>query len=66
MKRFMLNYELDDKTITLEFDENIDFEKYNKTILDLYGKSIKRRFVIDTYTGEQMSMKKLRKLMSDL
>lgn len=66
MKRFILNYELDDRTIKLEFDENIDFEKYNKTILDLYGKSIKRRFVIDTYTGEQMSMKKLRKLIGDL
>lgn len=64
MKRFILNYELDSgKTVTFEFDENIDYEKYNKTILNLYGKQISKRYVIDTQSGEIMSLKKLRTII---
>lgn len=64
MKRFILNYELDSgKTVTFEFDENIDYEKYNKTILNLYGKQITKRYVVDTQSGEIMSLKKLRTLI---
>ena len=64
MKRFILNYELDSgKTVTFEFDENIDYEKYNKTILNLYGKQIIKRYVVDTQSGEIMSLKKLRTII---
>lgn len=64
MKRFILNYELDSgKTVTFEFDENIDYEKYNKTILNLYGKQITKRYVVDTQSGEIMSLKKLRTII---
>lgn len=64
MKRFVLNYELDSgKTVTFEFDENIDYEKYNKTILNLYGKQITKRYVVDTQSGEIMSLKKLRTII---
>ena len=64
MKRFILNYELDSgKAVTFEFDENIDYEKYNKTILNLYGKQITKRYVVDTQSGEIMSLKKLRTII---
>lgn len=64
MKRFVLNYELDSgKTVTFEFDEDIDYEKYNKTILNLYGKQITKRYVVDTQSGEIMSLKKLRTII---
>lgn len=64
MKRFILNYELDSgKTVAFEFDENIDYEKYNKTILNLYGKQITKRYVVDTQSGEIMSLKKLRTII---
>lgn len=65
MKRFVLNYELDGgKALTFEFDEDIDFEKYNKTILEIYGKQITKRYIVDTQSGEKMNMKQLRALLA--
>ena len=65
MKRFVLNYELDSgKALTFEFDEDIDFEKYNKTILEIYGKQITKRYIVDTQSGEKMNMKQLRALLA--
>lgn len=57
-KRFVLCYELSDgKIINFEFNPNIDYVKYNKTILGIYGKQVKRRYVIDTASGELMSLR---------
>lgn len=66
MRQFTLNYDLENgKVVEFKFDETVDFEKYNKTILELYGKQIKRRFVIDMQTGELMSLKQLRAILKD-
>lgn len=66
MRQFTLNYGLENgKVVEFKFDETIDFEKYNQAILGLYGKQIKRRFVVDMQTGELMSLKQLRLILSD-
>lgn len=66
MRQFTLNYDLENgKVVEFKFDETIDFEKYNQVILGLYGKQIKRRFVVDMQTGELMSLKQLRLILSD-
>lgn len=62
-RRFVLHYILDNpetgKVLTFEFDKDIDYKKYNNTILEMYGKRIKKRYVLDKESGEIMSLKKL-------
>ena len=66
MKRFALHYELDDgKDIIFEFDPEIDFDKYNKAFLNLYGKKIKRRYVLDKQSNEVMNIKKLKTIIQN-
>ena len=47
MIMYSLRYELNDgKVVDFKFNEDIDYEKYNQTILDLYGKRITKRYVV--------------------
>lgn len=62
-RRYTLCYVLDDKEISFSFSADIDFEKYNSTILSAYGKKIKHRYVMDNDTGDIMSLKRLRLIL---
>lgn len=65
MCKYILNYELKNgKTVVFEFDESIDFEKYNKTILNMYKKQIIRRFVVNVEDGTLMSLRELRNIIA--
>lgn len=62
---YSLRYELNDgKVVDFKFNEDIDYEKYNQTILDLYGKRITKRYVV--VDDKKMSLRAFRNYMSGL
>lgn len=61
LKPYELHYILDTgKLVSFAFSPFVDFEKYNKTILSMYGKHIIKRYVLIVDTNEVISLRQLR------
>lgn len=65
-KPYVLVYEgKDDVLLSLEFNLDIDYNSYNKTILSMYGKRIKRRYVYIKESDECLSLKQFNEWRSN-
>lgn len=64
--RYELIYVLDTgQAISFAFSPEIDFDKYNRTILSMYGRRIVKRYVLDKATKEVMSLRQLRTILNN-
>lgn len=60
-KPYELHYILDTgRMVSFAFSPHVDFDKYNKTILQMYGKHIVKRYVLVVDTQEVISLRQLR------
>ena len=65
-KPYVLVYEgKDGVLLSLEFNLDIDYNSYNKTILSMYGKRIKRRYVYIKESDEYLSRKQFNEWRSN-
>lgn len=63
--RYELIYILDTgRAISFSFSPEIDFEKYNRTILSMYKGRIVKRYVVDNLSNTTMSLRQLKDLLS--